>query len=250
MQLRCKHWYYLSTLRVSGQAKITFGENEVSFSDRCAEAGRPYCWTVRSEIIWYDFPKRSAYNATASRNRQKNYNLISLDGQYGENLICLLGLKKFMLPFHAGVFPGKKPRLVLTYFFFSTYPRMYWIIRDSQNWVTAEVFIHYISMASLSVYAPQCEYQSWNFRQQHEWPVVFKSRCSFNWKIRYIRFSSHVNQKLECLWMLDGHFSLPQQNCKCKMNNSCFIYFAWRIVKRFNNLEQRTVWEHYHASFW
>lgn len=108
MQLRCKHWYYLSTLRVSGQAKITFGENEVSFSDRCAEAGRPYCWTVRSEIIWYDFPKRSAYNATAFRNRQKNYNLISLDGQYGENLICLLGLKKFMLPFHAGVFPEKK----------------------------------------------------------------------------------------------------------------------------------------------
>lgn len=98
MQLHCKHWYHLSTLRVSGQAKITFGENEVPFSNRCAEAGRSEYWTVRSEIIWYDFPKRSAYNAAAFRNRQKNYHLISLNGQYGGNLICLLGRTKFMLP--------------------------------------------------------------------------------------------------------------------------------------------------------
>lgn len=88
--------------------------------------------------------------------------------------------------------------LTLTYFLFCTYPWMYWIIRDSQNWVTAEVFINYISMASLSVYSSQCEYQSWNFRQQCTWSVVFKSSCSFNWKIRYIPFTSQINQKLEC----------------------------------------------------
>lgn len=79
---------------------------------------------------------------------------------------------------HAGVFPGNKPPLTLTYLFFSTYPRMHWIIRDSQNWVTAEILIHYISVASLSVYSSQCEYQSWNYRQQYKWSVVFKSSCS------------------------------------------------------------------------
>lgn len=96
--VHCKHWYHLSTLRVSGQARITFGENEVPFSDRCAETGRPDSWTVGSEIIWYDFPKRSAHSATAFRDMQKNYLFIILDGQYGGNLMCLLGLKKLMLP--------------------------------------------------------------------------------------------------------------------------------------------------------
>lgn len=104
MQLHCKHQYHLSTLRVSEQAKITFGDNKVPSSDRYAETGRPDHWIVRSEIIWlkdssqYGCPKSSADNTTALRNGHKNYNLSSSDGQYGGNLICLFVLKKFMLP--------------------------------------------------------------------------------------------------------------------------------------------------------
>lgn len=202
--VHCKHWYHLSTLRVSGQARITFGENEVPFSDRCAEAGRPDSWTVRSEIIWCDFPKRSAYNV---RNMQKK---LSLDyfrwsiwwkshiPAWSEEIHAPLSIQESFLGTNL---------LTLTYFFFSMYPWMYWIIRDSQNWVTAEAFIHYIAIARLSLYSSQCEYQSWNYRQQCTQSVVLRSGCSFNWKIRSIPLTSQINQKLQCLWMLDGHFS-------------------------------------------
>lgn len=59
--------------------------------------------------------------------------------------------------------------------------------------------------------------KSWNFREQCKWPVIFKSGCSFNWKVRYIHFPSHINQKLEWLWMLDGHFS--PTSTKLQMQN-------------------------------
>lgn len=208
MQVHCKHWYHLSTLRVSGQAKITFGENEVPFQDRCAEAGRPDSWTVRSEIIWCDFPKRSAYNATAFGNRQKNDLLINLGGQYGGNLICLPGLKKFMLPCPCRSLSWEQTSSDFDLFIFL------YISMNVLNHQRLSELGHYRSiyslyfMASLSLCSSQCEYQSWNFRQQCKKPVVFKSGCSFNWKTRYILFCSHLNWKLEYLWMLDGHFFL------------------------------------------
>lgn len=83
---------------------------------------------------------------------------------------------------HAGVSPGNRPALTLTYFFFFTYPSIYWIIKDSRIWVTSEVFIHNISMTGLSMHSPKCEQQTCSFREFYEWHMVFKSHW---WSLIY-----------------------------------------------------------------